>query len=174
MKKKGGDFDYAWKNTEVLHRPERLIDSFGSTCFHFCLITELMDSVGEIRVRRGELTTNRPQIITPSVRQSNLEGFGKEAEKMLQWLEKNKMHLSVLRYGFSFSREVLSEEILKKDVENFCEEMRKRVLRSGNPLKAVIRGVDDSWEISLLRFAIDMIENSTDFNMHDFKRKGLL
>ena len=40
--------------------------------------------------------------------------------------------------------------------------------------KAVIRGVDDTWEISLLKFNMDMIEQSQGINVFDFKRKGLL
>jgi hypothetical protein len=39
---------------------------------------------------------------------------------------------------------------------------------------AVIEGVDDAWEVCLLKFAIDMIGKSTDINVFDFKRKGLL
>ncbi|WP_256199355.1 hypothetical protein [Verrucomicrobium spinosum] len=45
---------------------------------------------------------------------------------------------------------------------------------SGNPMRAIIQGVDDTWEISLLRFFFEMIEKSQNINMFDFKRRGLL
>jgi hypothetical protein len=38
----------------------------------------------------------------------------------------------------------------------------------------VIQGVDDTWEISLLKFTVDMIAKSQGINVFDFKRRGLL
>ena len=44
---------YAIENTAVIHAPERRIDTFGSTSFRFFLVTEMMDSVNEVRIRDG-------------------------------------------------------------------------------------------------------------------------
>jgi hypothetical protein len=38
----------------------------------------------------------------------------------------------------------------------------------------VISGVDETWEISLLKFTVEMIEKSQKINLFDFKRRGLL
>ena len=45
---------------------------------------------------------------------------------------------------------------------------------SGDPFRAVIHGVDDDWELSLLRFMVEMIQKSHEINIFDFKRRGLL
>ena len=45
---------------------------------------------------------------------------------------------------------------------------------TGNPMRAIIHGVDDTWEVSLLRFTFEMIEKSQGINLFDFKRRGLL
>ena len=47
-------------------------------------------------------------------------------------------------------------------------------VRVGDPMNAVIAGVDDTWEISLLRFTVEMIQKSSGINIFDFKRRGLL
>ncbi len=56
--------------------------------------------------------------------------------------------------------------------------MRERVLedirRTGNPARAVIEGVDDAWEISILKFSFEMILRSHEINAFDFKRRGLI
>ena len=36
------DIQYALENTQVLHEPDRRIDTFGSTQFEFQIVTELM------------------------------------------------------------------------------------------------------------------------------------
>ena len=49
-----------------------------------------------------------------------------------------------------------------------------KVEHSEEPLSAVIQGVDDAWEVCLLKFTIDLIERSTGGNMGDFRRRGLV
>ena len=52
--------------------------------------------------------------------------------------------------------------------------MIARANDSANPLAAVIHGVDDAWEICLLKFTVEMIGKSQGINVFDFKRRGLL
>jgi hypothetical protein len=71
------DFQYALENTHVLHEPDRRIDTFGTTQFEFQLVSELMDSVGAVRVREGRLTAEKPLILRPDPEENfNFEGFG--------------------------------------------------------------------------------------------------
>jgi hypothetical protein len=49
-----------------------------------------------------------------------------------------------------------------------------QVEHSEEPLSAVIQGVDDAWEVCLLKFTIDLIERSTGGNMGDFRKRGLV
>ena len=51
--------------------------------------------------------------------------------------------------------------------------MVKEALQSGDCFRAVISGVDDAWELSLLCFMIEMIQQSHEINVFDFKRRGL-
>ena len=38
---------------------------FGTTNFEYCLITELMDQVNQVRVREGRIEAGRPKILQP-------------------------------------------------------------------------------------------------------------
>jgi hypothetical protein len=53
------------------------------------------------------------------------------------------------------------------------EKTRVKVEESNEPLSAVIQGVDDAWEVCLLKFTIDLIERSSADNLGDFRRRGL-
>jgi hypothetical protein len=46
--------------------------------------------------------------------------------------------------------------------------------QTNEPLSAVIQGVDDAWEVCLLKFTIDLIERSSRGNLGDFRRRGLV
>lgn len=169
------DIQYALETTSVLHEPDRRIDTFGNTRFEFQHLSELMDSVGQVRIRSGEVEAIRPSIIRPEPYQEvEFEGFGEDAKRLYEWLQARGQDLAFMKYGFQFRRGQIREELVHDSLEAVRGRVLEDVRRDGNPLRAVIEGVDDAWEISMLHFAFDMIQKSSDINVFDFKRKGLL
>lgn len=76
MNKDIDTIQYAMENTKVLREPDRRIDTFSATRFKFVIVSELMDSVGKVRVRRGEVEAQKPQLIKPASYNSvELEGL---------------------------------------------------------------------------------------------------
>jgi hypothetical protein len=168
------DFQYAIENTRVILAPERQIASFGSTSFRFYLISELMDQVNEIRVRDGRIHAERPQILTPEhYCRLLLEGFGEKAQKYVAQLREQTRNMAVLRYGFQFRKTEVTENTVRDTLDAVVARTKTHVERSEEPLSAVIQGVDDAWEICLLKFTIDLIESSSGSNLSDFRRRGL-
>jgi hypothetical protein len=169
------DFQYAIENTRVILAPEGKIASFGSTSFRFYLISELMDQVNEIRVRDGRIHAERPQILTPEhYCRLLLEGFGEKAQKYVDQLREHTRDMSVLRYGFQFRKTEVTENTVRDTIEAVIARTKLKVEHSEEPLSAVIQGVDDAWEVCLLKFTIDLIERSSGGNMGDFRRRGLV
>ncbi len=169
------NFQYAIENTEVILAPEGKIATFGQTSFRFYLISELMDQVNEIRVRDGRIHAERPQILTPDhYARFLLEGFGEKAARYAEQLREHAQQISVLRYGFQFRKTDVVERTLRASLESVIEETKARVNRAEEPLSAVIQGVDDAWEVCLLKFTIDLIEHSSGSNLGDLRRRGLV
>ena len=169
------DFQYAIENTRVILAPERQIATFGSTSFRFYLISELMDQVNEIRVRDGRIHAERPQILTPEhYSRLLLEGFGEKAAEYAEMLRQRMSTMAVLRYGFQFRKTDVVENRVRDTMEAVVERTRQQVERSEEPLSAVIQGVDDAWEVCLLKFTIDLIERSSGGNLGDFRKRGLI
>jgi hypothetical protein len=168
-------FQYALENTQVILAPQRRIETFGSTSFRFFLVSELMDSVNRVRVRDGRLHADRPQIITPGhFHRMMLEGFGEKAEEFMNWLQENAGHLAVMKYGFQFRKTDVTENVVHSPIEDVIGKLRETVDRSEDPLSAIIQGVDEGWEVCLLKFATDMIQESAGGNFDDYRRRGLL
>lgn len=166
---------YAIENTQLIVAPQRRIATFGDTSFRFFLITEMMDSVNQVRVRDGRLHAERPQIITPGhIRRMLVEGFGENAEGFADWLGEHAPQLAILKYGFQFRKTDVSDELVHDTLESVVGRLRDRVEESKDPLSAVIQGVDEGWEICLLKFAADMIQESSGGNFGDFHKRGLL
>lgn len=168
-------FQFAIENTQVIVAPQRRIETFGSTSFRFYLVTELMDTVHQVRVRDGRLHAERPQIITPGhISRDVLDGFGEKAEEFIRWMQDNAQHLAVLKYGFQFRKTDVTESVVHQRVDEVLDRLKEQVDRSEDPLSAIIQGVDEGWEVCLLKFATDLIEGSAGDNLGDFRRRGLL
>lgn len=170
------NIEYAIQHTKVLYVPDRRIDSFGETVFNFRLISEPMDSVGSCRIRRGTVEARRPRILRPAdLRGIEMEGFSQEMGQFFQWMEQHGAKLqALLRYGFLFSRTSVEEEVVHDQVREVADRVVKEALESGDSFRAVIYGVDDAWEASLMRFMVEMIQKSHEINIFDFRRRGLV
>lgn len=163
------------ENTQVLREPDRRIDTFSATRFRFTIVSELMDSVGKVRVRRGEVAAQKPQIIKPAAYNTiELEGFEEKAQELLEWMKEKGVEPVFFQYGFHFRRSNVQEEIFSDSLEMVKERVLEQANNEDDPMMAVVEGVDDAWEVGLLKFTIDMIEKSQSINQFDFKRRGLL
>ncbi|MCU0797920.1 MAG: hypothetical protein MUF31_18515 [Akkermansiaceae bacterium] len=173
------DVEYAMEATRVLLAPDRRIDTFGDTRFEFLMLSELMDRGGEIRIRKGDIEAVRPRIVRPDGFQGvEMEGFDEKAKERLgRLIEKMRAAgnpLAFLNYGFRFARGRVSEEVVHSSMEELREKVMEDARIEGNPARAIIEGVDDTWEVSLVKFTLEMIHESLPINRFDLQRRGLL
>jgi hypothetical protein len=168
------DFEYAMENTRVVLAPEQQIATFGTTRFQFYVVSELMDAANQVRVRKGQLQADRPQILSPEhLVRLLLEGFGDQANRYSERLRDYASNVSVLRYGFQFRRSDVTEHTVRDSVDSVIGRTRREA-EGADELSAVIHGVDDAWEVCLLKFTIDLIRRSSGQNFGDFRQRGLL
>jgi hypothetical protein len=165
------DFWYAVNNTEVISVPERRLETFGATMVNYHLVTELMDSVDKVRVREGKLKAFRPEIITPqSIDQMMLEGFGSEAGDYADWLHKHAKDMQILKYGFKVQKQEVNDYILTDPLPTVVERVKEQVAERGDPLDAVLVGVDRPWEVCLLKLMVELVQHSVAGNIQDIRQ----
>ncbi|MBE2179134.1 MAG: hypothetical protein IAE97_01495 [Chthoniobacterales bacterium] len=168
-------FYYALENTRTHVEPTGLIETFGSTVFDFVLISELMDEVNRVRLRRGTLQAERPRIVAPHhFSKILLDGFGEKAREFADWLEENGGDLQFLRYGFQFTKSDLREEVVSGNLEKIIAQASDEARTAEGSRRAVIESVDDAWEVSLLKLAVDTAKRSADGNLGEWKKRGLI
>jgi hypothetical protein len=169
------DFTYALENTRVLLAPSQRLDTFGTSLFNYFLVTEEMDMVNKSRVREGHIHAERPQIITPqTMAKLILEGFGDQGERYAEQLSAQAGRFSFLKYGFRVSKSDIRSYDVHESLENVSGKLKEELQRKNEPLTALLTGIDDGWEVCLLKFMVDMIAASAPGNMGDFHERGML
>lgn len=169
------DFHYAMENTRVVVQPERTIETFGSTHFRFLLVSELMDEVNAVRIRGGRIEAERPRIMSPHhFSKLLLEGFGESAQGYADWAEQSGHLFKILKYGFQLKKTDLEQNVVHDSMETVLARLRGDLAGRNDPSAALIAGVDEKWEICLLKFTMDLIQRSSGGNMDEWKRRGLI
>lgn len=168
------DFQYAVANTELILVPQKTLETFGNTILHYHHVAEDMDKVGSIKVRTGKMQINRPQILTPGAYSKIvLEGFGEEARKYAEWLQEHDQQMHILRYGYALKQESFSEEIITDALDSVLDRVTQSVKAANDPFAAVLKGVDDPWDVCLMRLFVAVVSNSVRTNVSEMAQRHL-
>jgi len=172
--------DYAIRHTHVVRPPRQSLATFGTTTIRYHLVCEpVYADLGvpgkqqeETVVRDGTVRAERPQVVTPSYL-SMLEGFGKNAERYLeQVVREHGPHAPGLLY--TYKNEFGGTSIVSGGVRDVAGHLGRRLDKEDRPLEAVIRGVDELWDVSLLKFIFDLTSASARSNVSELHSMGLL
>ena len=168
------DFWYAVNNTRIVLKPRRHLETFGNTLLNYVLISEMMDSVNQVRIREGRMQASQPQIIAPrSYTNTILEGFGEEAEQYVNWLREHEDQVHILRYGYTLKQESIQEHIVTDSIEAVTDRIKREVGNRKDPFSAVVKGVDVPWDVCLVKLFWQVIQESAGPNYQELARRNL-
>ena len=167
---------YAIQHTEVLRFPEQTLATFGTTNVEYYLLTKPVyaepATEDETVVRQGRVSAEKPKIITPSYL-TRLEGFGESASKYIELVMREYgPHTPGLLYSYKNEQKEFS--IVSDAMDVVAGRLGERIDKEGNKLAAIIRGVDELWDVSLLKFIRELTEGSLRSNLAELGSRGLL
>ncbi|MBT3293822.1 MAG: hypothetical protein HN919_04815 [Verrucomicrobia bacterium] len=172
--KKSFDFWYAVNNTEIVLMPNQHLETFGATVLNYRLVSEMMDSVNQIRVREGRIQAHQPHIITPEAySETILEGFGEQAGQYVDWLKEHESDIRILQYGYTLKQEAFSEHVITDDLKNVVERIKGEVENGSDPHTAVVQGVDDPWDVCLVKLFWEVIRLSAAPNIRELQKRRM-
>ncbi|MEE9583536.1 MAG: hypothetical protein V3W01_02610, partial [Dehalococcoidales bacterium] len=168
---------YAVRHTEVLRLPRQSLATFGTTNIGYYLVTrpvysELAKGVTETVVREGRVIADRPRIVTPYYL-SRLEGFTSEARRYFDMLIKTHGP-DIPGLFYTYRNEPKGLTIVAESLASVVDRINGEVDKRGDPLVTIIKGEDELWDVSLMKFINDMTRSSLRGNLLEFKSRGLL
>lgn len=168
------DFWYAVNNTELIATPSNHLETFGETVVNYYMVSQLMDSVDQVRVREGHLKALKPTIITPqSLGQVDVGDFGTDAKEYAEWLAEHANDMHLLQYGFTLQKQESKEYVVTDHIDNVLERVQNDSSISDDPLSAILIGVDDPWQVCLLKLMVELVQDSVKDNMQDLKQHSV-
>jgi len=160
---------YAIEHTEVVRSPQQRLATFGSTNIYYYLVTELAEWVNV--VREGRVIAAKPKIVTPSYL-INLEGFSLQARRFIEMMAERDPHEPGIVY--TYKNEPGEMSIVSESVGVIVDRINRQIDSQRDPLTAIIKGVEELWDVSLLKFTYELTRSSVSSNVAELERSGLL
>jgi hypothetical protein len=169
--------EYAARHTEIVRHPRQHLATFGVTNIYYYLLTEpiyseISNDTNETVIREGRVIAERPKIVTPYYL-SHLEGFSYDAR---QYFEKLMMMHGPNAPGlfYTYKNEPKGLNIVSDSLSAVIDKLNKEIDEKGDPLATIIKGQDDLWDVSLLKFIYEITSRSVHDNISQLGSKGLL
>jgi len=171
------DLIKAVQKTRVARKPLQHLATFGTSIINYYVITEpIYSDIDELKketvVRTGRVNSGGHRVVTPTYA-LNLKGFSSEAYKYLEFIS-NKFGVNSPGVLYQYKNEPGKINILNGSVEEVSNNIIKELNTKKDKLTAVIVGVDELWDVSLLKFIHDFTSESLVSNINEFNSRGLL
>ena len=167
----------AAERTFIVRNPTQQLATFGSTTISYYVVTEPIyqdmnaGEPAEGVIRTGRVVAARPAIVTPSYAM-NLQGFSAEAYEYLRHLARE--------YGpgspgilYQYTNEAHKVEIVKGEPGEIAGRIGKDLDQRKENLSVVLVGVDELWDIALLKFMYEFTSSSAAQNVREMQGQGL-
>ncbi len=169
--------EWAARHTEILRPPKQSLATFGITNIYYYLLTEpayseFTQGATETVIREGRVIAERPRVVTPYYL-SRLEGFSPDARKYFDLL--------IGAYGadapglfYTYKNEPKELNIVSDNWLTVVGRLNSEIDRRGDPLASIIKGQDELWDVSLLKFIYEITRGSVRSNLTQLGARGLL
>lgn len=169
--------EYAVRHTEILRHPRQHLSTFGVTNIYYYMVTEptyseLVSDINETVIREGRVIAERPRIVTPYYL-SRLEGFSSEAKRYFEMLL-GTHDANVPGLFYTYKNESKGLNIVSENWPAVVAKLNDEIDKKGDPLASIIKGQDDLWDVSLLKFIHEVTRSSLRDNISQLGARGLL
>ena len=165
------------KHTEILRAPKQSLYTFGTTSIHYYMVTEpvyaeLVKTTNETVIREGRVIAEKPRIVTPYYL-ANLEGFSSEARKYFE-AETQGYGANIHGLFYTYKNEPKEPTIVSDSLPSVVDKINTEIDQRGDPLAAIIKGQDELWDVSLIKFIYEVTKSSLQDNLRQLGSRGLL
>lgn len=156
---------------QVIRPPKYRLSTFGSSQISYFLVTNVPGFFDRCRVRQGEVSADRPQLLTAQVLKEKFFGFGDTADDLMEAL--------VQQYGdalraleYQFHNELSSNRIELIPPDQLLQNISRELDSSNTPRTALIHGPEKYWELSIMKFIVEETMTSFASNVKELQERG--
>jgi len=167
------------ENTEVIRTPKQRLATFGTTVLQYFVVTRPaysdlpgMEVEREAVVRSGKVTAQRPEIVTPFYLMNLFRGF-EHGQDFARYLT-SEYGPNAPGLMYRYEQEPNNTEVVTEQPESVAKRIAERLDREDVNMAAVIKGIDQFWDVSLAHFIHALTAGSAIGNAAEMAQRGML
>ena len=171
------DWRRAIEQSWIARFPKQHLATFGSSNIAYYVVTEpiyqeLSPGKQEGVVRTGKVIAQRPAVVTPTYAM-NLEGFSSEAYEYFRNAARQAGPNSpgIL---YQYKNEAGKMEIVGGVAREIAHKISDDLDGRKEDMSVVMVGVDELWDVALMKFIYEFTSSSLAGNYQDFQSRGML
>jgi hypothetical protein len=160
----------AMEDTSVILDPKELLSSYSSTTVRYYMLTipmylqfEGRTRDSETVIREGKITWQQPKLLTPSY-MLRIDGFSEEARKAFEMIAAEDSDLAMILYRLRLAKDSEKMDIVSESLSTVLDKIINDINKRGEKHTAIIKGVDEFWDVSLSKFAQELMTKSAYFS----------
>ena len=169
--KRESPFDDVLSGTKILRPPKHRLATFGSTTLSYVLLSQLPEP-DRCRLREGEVTAERPAILTAEQWREQFQGFGDNVRAFQEAIQ-NLYGEAFRGLEYNFRNELRQTSIEHFPLETVAERMGQVMDQENVQRKALLQGPDQNWAFSIMKFIVDTSVRSFPSNVRELEERGL-
>jgi len=138
--------EYAVKHTEILRPPKQRLSAFGMTNIYYYLLTE--PAYTELVENVTETVIREGRVIAERPR--------------------------IVTLFYTYKNEPKELTIVSDNLLSVVAKLNDEIDKRGDPLASIIKGADELWDVSLMKFIYEMTRGSLQDNLLQMGSRGLL
>jgi hypothetical protein len=160
----------AMDDTSIILDPKELLSSYSSTTVRYYMLTipmylqfEGRTRDSETVIREGKITWQQPKLLAPSY-MLRVEGFSEEARKAFEMIAAENSDLAMILYRLRLAKDSEKMDIVSESINAVLDKIINDINKKGEKHTAIIKGVDEFWDVSLSKFAQELMTKSAYFS----------
>ncbi len=156
---------------QILKAPKYRLATFGSSKIEYTLVTDVPGLPDRAKLRFGSVTAEKPMIITAENLKDKFVGFGAGSKEMADRMVSHYGEaLRGLEYQFHNEPDAMRIELATPD--QIIKDISKDFEREGSYRKALIRGTEKYWSLSIMKFIVEETMASFSHNVQELHDRG--
>ncbi len=170
----------ALEATEIHHFPDEYLSTSDKTDLRYFVLTEpaylevYPEEGPETRIREGWISWEKPRLITPGYL-LQAEGFSDDAREALKMMAGEQPDLASILYQMNYAQQIDEVRTVPHDIGETARRLEDEQSETDEYITAIISGVEDMWDVSLMKFVQEYVVRSAQENqVPDMEDRGYL
>ena len=176
-----GDRQEEWiravERSWIARFPKQHLATFGTSNIEYYVVTEpiyqdIDSEKQEGVVRTGKVISQKPAVVTPTY-VMNVKGFSSEA---YEYFRETARTVGPNSPGilYQYKNEVSKMDIVGGTPSQIAQKISKDLDARQEDMSVVMVGVDELWDVALLKFIYEFTSSSIAGNVQEFQSRGML